>query len=255
MTAETSSISQLYTLLRQEIGGDDENPTPLYKRLLTGLRRAVETETIGADQSLPSERDLASSLGVSRITVRRALRELVEEGLLTQKQGAGTFVNSRVEQPLTQLTGFTKDMAARGMNSHTEWLDRSIGNATPDEALALDLPPGAPISRLYRIRYADGKAMCLEFAVLPRDILPDPLVVEESLYNELDKSGNRPTHATQRLRAELIEIEHARLLGVVTGSACLYIERRTSLPDGRVVEFVRSHYRGDSFDFIAELKL
>lgn len=239
--------------LRSELDG--ANKAPLYQRLIKGIRRAMDEGTLGRDDALPSERDLAKSLGVSRITIRRAVRGLVEEGLLNQRPGAGTFVASRVEQPLSELTGYTEDMTARGMAPGVEWLDRTTGTATPDEALALELSPGSQVARLYRLRTADDRPMCLEYATLPIAYLPDPQRVENSLYSVLSEKGLRPVRASQILRAELFGIEQARLLSVQPGSACLYIERRSYLADGTAIEFVCSHYRGDSYDFVAELQL
>ena len=128
-----------------------------------------------------------------------------------------------------------------------------VGTATPDEALALALSPGARVSRLRRLRLADGKPMCVEQASLPYEHLPDPETVERSLYAVLEQRGSLPVRALQRLRAQPLDEEHARLLHVTPGAACLYIERRSFLTDGRPVEFVRSYYRGDSYDFVAEL--
>lgn len=99
--------------LRSELEGD--SAAPLYHRLIKGFHRAMGEGTLGIDVALPSERDSETFLGVSWITVRRAVRGLVEEGLLSQRQGAGTFVLSRVEQPLTELTGYREDMTAWGM--------------------------------------------------------------------------------------------------------------------------------------------
>jgi len=248
-----SSSQSLVEGLRSELGGD--SAAPLYHRLIKGIRRAMDEGTLGTDDALPSERELATSLGVSRITVRRAVRGLVEEGLLNQRQGAGTFVSSRVEQPLTELTGYTEDMSARGMAPGVEWLDRTIGTAMPNEAAALELPAGSQVARLYRLRTADGRPMCLEYAILPVSYLPNPEGVENSLYAVLSEQGLRPVRALQTLRAELFGIEQARLLGVQPGTACLYIERRSFLADGSAIEFVCSHYRGDSYDFVAELQL
>ena len=103
--------------------------------------------------------------------------------------------------------------------------------------------------------YKQSQPMCIEQATLPREVLPDPTIVEDSLYVELEKSGQRPVRALQRLRAQLLQFEQARLLHVEPGTPCLYIERRSFLGDGRPVEFVRSHYRGDAYDFVAELRL
>ncbi len=248
-------IDQVVAVVRRTADLDAASATPIYRRLGRGLRAAVEEGVVGVGDALPSERDLAEALGVSRVTVRNAVHELVEEGLLEKRRGAGNFVAPRVEQPLSQLTGFTEDINARGMRAGVEWIDRSTGAATPAEALALVLSPGTAVSRLYRVRLADGKPMCLEQATLPKAILPDPELVGGSLYEHLEARGTRPVRALQRLRAELLGEEHARRLHVPAGTACLYIERRSFLSDGRPVEFVRSHYRGDAYDFVAELQV
>lgn len=240
-------------LLRREAGLERDSPTPLYRRLQRGLRQAIDSGLFNPEDAIPPERDLAEALGVSRVTVRRALRTLVEEGLLYQRQGSGTFVAARVEQPLSRLSSFTEDMTTRGMEPGATWLDRSLGPASPLEAMALNLSPGAEVSRLYRLRSADGRPMALELATLPRRILPDPALVENSLYALLNQLGYKPVRALQHLRAELLSEEHARLLGVQPGGAALYIERRSFLENGQPVEFTRSHYRGDAYDFIAEL--
>ncbi len=250
-----TAAEEIIRRVREEAGLEVDSATPLYRRLQIGLRKALEQGAINAEEALPPERQLAHELGVSRVTVRKAIRKLAEEGLLVQQRGAGTFVASRVEQPLSKLTGFTEDMSTRGLAPRVEWLDRSLGTAMPEEALALNLSPGAKVSRLYRLRLANDKPMCVEQATLPQDVLPDPTVVESSLYAVLEKLGRRPVRALQRLRAQLLDMEHARLLQVEPGTAYLHIERRSFLPDGRPVEFVRSHYRGDSYDFVAELRL
>jgi GntR family transcriptional regulator len=250
-----TAVQEIIRRVREESGLEVDSATPLYRRLQIGLRKALEQGAIGSEEALPPERQLADELGVSRVTVRNAIRKLVDEGLLVQQRGAGTFVAARVEQPLSKLTGFTEDMSTRGLSPGVEWLDRSLGTAMPEEALALNLSPGAKVSRLYRLRLANNKPMCVEQATLPQDVLPDPTAVESSLYAVLEKLGRRPVRALQRLRAQLLDVEHARLLQVEPGTACLHIERRSFLPEGRPVELVRSHYRGDSYDFVAELKL
>ena len=251
MTPENRFIETV----RQAVETEVSKGIPLYRRLQRGIRHAIEAGTIHQDDALPAERDLALQLGVSRITVRRAVQELAAEGLLSQRQGAGTFVTPRVEQPLSQLTGYTEDMTARGMRPSVQWLQRVVATASPDEALALNLSPGSKVSRLYRLRLADSRPMCLEHATVPQQYLPDPEAVDQSLYAALDENDCRPVRALQRLRAELFSPEQADLLGVQPDSACLYIERRSFLANGASVELVRSWYRGDSYDFVAELLL
>ena len=228
---------------------------PLYHQLRRRIRHAVESGTLQVGDALPSERDLAETLGMSRVTVRKAIGGLVTEGLLTQQQGAGTFVAPRVEQALSLLTSFSEDMRARGMEPGAAWLDCGTGLANPEEALALDLSPGTEVSRLSRIRTANDKPMTLEHTTVPRNLLPDPTVIGDSLYDHLTAEGHRPVRALQRLHAKAVDEEEARLLAIPPGSPALYIERRAFLANGHVIEFTRSLYQGEAYDFVVELRV
>jgi GntR family transcriptional regulator len=232
---------------------DTDDHAPLYRQLQKRLREAIQTRVLGPDDALPAERDLAEDLKVSRITVRKALDGLVGEGLLTRRPGAGTFVASRVEKSFSKLSSFTEDMISRGRTPHSEWLSRAEGQVTPEESLTLGLSPGAPVYRFNRIRFADAAPMALEYSTVPAFCMPGPEAVTTSLYEALEKSGHRPARALQRLRAVLFTAEQAKLLAVAPRDPGLLIERRGFLRDGRVVEVTQSYYRGDAYDFVAEL--
>ena len=226
---------------------------PLYLQLQRALRSAIERNVLSADEALPPERELAEAYNVSRVTVRKALDGLVDAHLLTRRQGAGTFVAARVEKNFATITSFTEDMQSRGRQPHSEWLSRSEGTVMPEEALALGLGPGSPVYRLSRIRYADEQSMALEHATVPKSCLESLDAVEDSLYEALGNA--RPVRVLQRLRAVLFTPEQSHLLGIEPGSAGLEIERRGFAADGRTVEFTKSYYRGDAYDFVAELNL
>lgn len=232
-------------------------PMPLYLQLARYLRGLIAAGKLGHRDALPSERELAERLAVSRVTVRKALRELSEEGLLEQIRGAGTFVNRapHVEQRLSTLTSFSEDMASRGLVAGSLWLQKGVAVATPEEVLALGLSPGATVSRMQRLRTANGAPMALELAVIPTTFLPEPHAIEGSLYDALRARGFPPYRALQRLTAVRLTAVQAGQLGVADGAAALYVERRTLLEDGTPLEFVRSQYRGDAYDFVVELSL
>lgn len=232
---------------------DEASTLPLYQQLQRKLRLALENRVLGADDALPPERDLAEELNVSRITVRKAIDGLVEEGLLIRKQGSGTFVTNRVEKNFAKLTSFSEDMRARGRKPRSVWLDRAAGAVTPGESLTLRSSPGTPVYRFSRIRYADDAPMALEYATVLADCLPSVESVETSLYEALERTGNRPVRALQRLRAVLLTAEQAQLLKAQEKDAGLLVERVGFLKDGRAVEFSQSFYRGDIYDFVAEL--
>ena len=232
---------------------DEQNRAPLYQQLQRALRDAITDKRLAPDEALPPERDLAEEFQISRITVRKALDGLVSDGLLTRRQGAGTFVTARVQKSFSKLSSFSEDMISRGRTPHSAWLSRSAGTVTPEESMTLGLSPGTAVYRFNRIRYADGAPMALEYSTVPGFCLPSPDVVEISLYAALEKFGNRPTRALQRLRAVLFTAEQAEMIGVADKAAGLLIERRGFLKDGRPVEFTQSYYRGDAYDFVSEL--
>lgn len=242
------------TRLSQHIGRlDGSSGLPLYQQVQRLLREAIGKRLIGPDDALPPERDLATELAVSRITVRKAIDGLVDEGLLVRRQGSGTFVRARVEKNFSKLTSFSEDMRARGRTPRSVWLRKAAGTVTPEEALALRSSPGTPVYRFHRIRFADESPMALEYATVLASCLPSVEAVESSLYEALERTGNRPVRALQRLRAVLFTAEQAELLGARERDAGLLVERLGFHQDGHAMEFTQSYYRGDTYDFVAEL--
>ena len=231
---------------------------PRYVQLRKRLNEGVDQGLLKAGSSLPPEREIATITDLSRVTVRKAIQSLAEDGIIIQKQGSGSFVAleaPQIEQSLSRLTSFSEDMSRRGMASSSVWLERGVFMPSPDEVLALALTPDASVSRIARLRTADGKPMAIERASLSTEMLPNPLLVETSLYEVLEKTGLRPVRALQKISAINLEESNATLLDTAPGMAGLRIERTSYLPDGRVVEFTQSIYRGDAYNFVAELRL
>lgn len=233
---------------------DPASPTPLYLQLAGAIRRRIAAGGIGVGDALPSERELSKSTGLSRVTVRKAIDALFREGLLSRRHGSGTYIVPRIEQSAALLAGFSSDMASRGMVPGFVVLRHATGAPTPEEALALALRVGAKVVRLSRVRTADGEPLAVEHACVPARCLEGFAPAEGSLYMALEKRGHRPVRGLQRLQASLASPEEAELLGVPSGAAVLRIERRSFLADGAPVEFTRSAYRGDRYDFVAEAR-
>jgi GntR family transcriptional regulator len=164
-------------------------------------------------------------------------------------------VCARVEKNFSKLTSFSEDMRARGRNPRSVWLRKSAGTVTPEEALTLRSSPGTPVYRFHRIRFADDAPMALEYATILASCLPSLEAVESSLYAALERSGNRPVRALQRLRAVLFSAEQAGLLQAKENDPGLLVERLGFLKDGRAAEFTQSFFRGDIYDFVAELSI
>lgn len=231
----------------------DDDVAPRYVRLASVLTDRISGGDLAPGTALPPERRIAEIYGVSRVTVRRALEQLAAEGLIEQRRGSGTFVSQRVRQPLSILTSFSDDVRARGMEPGARTLDAGIATATSEEAIGLGLRPGEKVSRITRLRTANGIPLALEITAVVPDALPDPSTVAGSLYALLDQHGMRPVRAVQRLSAVALDRHEAELLEVPAQSPGLNIVRVGYLADGRPIEYTRSKFRGDRWDFFTEL--
>ena len=227
---------------------------PLYKKLTSALQTAIQSGALRTGDGIPPERDLAVQLGVSRITVRRALKDLAGQGLLFARQGSGTAVAARVEQPLSDLGSFSDDITRRGLTPGSRWISRELVYPSPDEIIALGLAITDQVIRMERVRTANGAPIAVERATVKADLLGGKVEFGNSLYEALRRQGVVPYRALQRLRAEVVHGKDARLLGLGDGDAVLSTERRSFTADGHPVEFTRAVYRGDRYDYLVELR-
>lgn len=232
-------------------------PVPIYQQLKTLLLGAVLDGALGPHQRIPSERELGQMLGVSRMTVRQALTQLINEGVLYSRAGKGTFVADRkIRQPLEHLTSFTEEMRERGMQPSTRTL-RQARVRSREAAEALRISPTAPVVLLERLRLADGEPMAIECAYLNAARCPGLEQIDlhgGSLYELLrEKYGLVLRRADQSIEAALPSPEQRALLGMSPRDPVLHIERVTYLDDGTPLEFVSSTYRGDRYRLQVEL--
>jgi GntR family transcriptional regulator len=231
---------------------------PLFVSIGAALKREIAVGRFAQGDLLPGERELSQMLEVSRTTLRRAIAALVEEGALVHRHGAGTFIRRNpphVEQPLSRLTSFTEDMLLRGLAASSKAFERGTFLPTPEESMMLDISLTEPVFRLARLRLADGVPMALERAAVPLRFLGGAEPNDGSLYAALESAGFRPVRAIERLRAVVVSAAEAALLGIAEGAPALNIHRIAYAGDGRRVEFTRSIYRSDTYDFVAELTL
>lgn len=228
-----------------------------YLQLYRHISAAISAGQLEGDAQLPTERDLSALAQVSRVTVRNAVARLVQDGLVEQRRGSGTYVRPalpKFELALSTLTSFTDYMRQRGKTSSSQILQRGLFPLSPDEQLALGLSSAERVSRIERLRSADGTPMAIERSSLPQDILPNPELVETSLYSVLREAGLAPVRAVQRITAVNLSLQESKLLNLAEGAAALRIDRTGYLPSGRPIEFTRGLYRSDLYDFVAELR-
>lgn len=235
-----------------------EGHGPRYEQLYRHLLASIADGTLRPETQIPPERELAELAQVSRVTVRKAVAQLVEDGQLDQRRGAGTFVRvpkGRQDNSRSTLVSFTDYMRQRGKVPTGRILSAGLHPPTPAEQQALGLMASGRVARIERLRAADGVPMALEYSSWPTDILPDPEAVKGSLYDHIRALGHVPTHAVQRVSAANLKVSEAQLLNMEAGQAVLRIDRTGYLATGRPVEFTRGLYRSDIYDFIAELRL
>jgi GntR family transcriptional regulator len=252
---EPRAVSPVPSGLEERLKGRlaGRSTEPLYACLRDEIARAIDERVIRPGTRLPSERTLAAALDISRVTLRKALDSLCEEGLLLRQQGARTVVAQRLEKAVSRLTGFSDDMRARGREPGARWIERGVAAASRAEALALGLPGDAEVVRLVRVRTADGAPVAIERATLPRAVLPDPALVGDSLYAALDRLGVQPVRGVQRMRAAAARPPEARILECEPGAPLFCVERRCFGADGTCVEFTETLYLGTAYDFVADL--
>lgn len=239
--------------LRHEVGGLDTGQ-PLYRRLRSAIEKLVEGGALKPGDVLPGERVLAEAMALSRVTVRKAIEALVEDGLLRRRHGSKTEIASHVEKSLSTLTSFSEDMESRGLVPGCVWISKEISRPSPTEMMALGIPSGEQVLRFRRIRTADEAPIAIETSTVPTRFLRSPDLVDKSLYQALGAVGAMPQRAIQRMRSRPASVRDAELLRIEAGAPLLIVERRCFLADDQLVELSETRYRGDVYDFVFELR-
>ncbi|HEV3478525.1 MAG TPA: GntR family transcriptional regulator [Gaiellaceae bacterium] len=214
-------------------------------------------ERLRIGDAIPSERQLSGELGVSRLTVRAALDDLVREGFLERRHGAGTFVSEpKIAQELT-MTSFTEDMQRRGMVPSSKTLELKTVAAGARLGRLLHVSPSERIVVVTRLRYADRETMAIETLHVAESLVPGLTAtdLEEFSFYELleDRFRIVVVGGSQAIEPTVTNEEESAALGVPLHSPAFLFERTTRAADGRIVEYVRSIYRGDRYRLVSEL--
>lgn len=236
-----------------------DSPVSYYQQLYTILRQELARGTWKPGERMPSEAELITIYGVSRITVRQAFELLVNDGLVYRRRGSGTYVTiPLIEHGLNRIISFTDDMQRRGLHPDTRLIAAKLEPASADVARRLDIAPGEELAVLERLRLADGLPMSVERShlvhrlcpgVLERDYVQTPLHIAL-----LEVYGIRLARAQQAIHAVAADKTRASLLSVAVAAPLFFIERVSFRQGGIPVEFLQIYQRGDRYVLYNELR-
>jgi GntR family transcriptional regulator len=225
---------------------------PLYAQLKDAIIHAVSSGELAAGNQIPSQRELCEKYGMSHMTVRRAINELINEGVVYAIPGKGIFVSPvKVNAEAGPLVSFTEEMARLGMRVTSKVLTAELVSASSILARGLGVEVGALLVHLERLRLADGQSMAVQTTYLPHNLCLGLLghdLEQQSLYALLRSVYDlRLNDSTSVVEAAMASKEQASLLGVPWPSAVLVTEQITFLDNGKAIEFVRTIYRSDLY--------
>jgi GntR family transcriptional regulator len=236
---------------------DHDNPLPLYSQLREGLLALLKDGQFEEGDSFPTERELVQKYGVSRITVRRALDELVREGYLIARQGKGTFVaKPKLSRHVPQMKSFSQEMADQGRRPGSHLL--SLGHQRVGEriATALSLPEDSWVWVVERLRLADDEPICLSLVYLnlPQQVslTPAELEQEPSLWKVLGSKGIELAYRDENIQAISAGAREAELLKVEVGAPLLFVEGTVFDDRGEPIEYHQMHNRGDRYSYTVQ---
>ncbi|WP_432484977.1 GntR family transcriptional regulator [Kineococcus esterisolvens] len=230
---------------------DRSSPVPLYFQVARQIEQAIEGGKLPPGSRLENEIHLADRLGLSRPTMRRAIQQLVDKGLLVRKRGVGTqVVHGQVTRPV-ELTSLHDDLAANGQRPTTRVLLHEVVPATDEVAASLTVAEGSPVLHLRRLRFSADEPLAVLENWLPEPFtdLSEASLAERGMYQLLRSRGVGMRVARQRIGARRATAEECSLLDENRGSPLLTMERTTHDDSGRAVEWGRHVYRASRYAF------
>ncbi len=230
---------------------DRSKPLALYYQVAEVLRQRIGSGALQPGDAIPTEEELQRLFGVSRATVRQAVRSLVGDGLLRLERPRGTFVTRpKLQETLPELISFSDEVRQQGLAPSARVLLVALEAASPHVAARLGVGEGDVVLRLDRLRLADDAPVALmQSHLAPWVGLTPADDYAGSLHALLARRGIRLVDADQTIEAATATAEQARLLECKRGLALLKVDRVTVSVEGRAVEHVVAYYRADRYAY------
>ncbi|HYF94845.1 MAG TPA: GntR family transcriptional regulator [Symbiobacteriaceae bacterium] len=232
-----------------------ESALPLYAQVKEALVRQIRSGKYQPHHLLPAERELMEQFDVSRITVRRALSDMANEGLVYRKVGRGTYVAAEpIVETLTELVGHLEELQRRGLKPDVQLVEQGYREPSPEVAHALGSAKGVYYAR--RLIRVEGTPLLILDICLPDDMgfaFDVRQITEIPIHEVLERHGVNAFAAEQRVTARSLHMWEAEMLGVTTGSPALEVVRTEWNASGRGMLWTRAIYRGDRYQYIIRL--
>jgi len=240
-------------------GLQEKSETPLYRQLYDLLRKQIESGRVEKNSRLPSEQELIDRLGVSRITVRRALNELAAAGLVKRQRGRGTIVTFNAAAPSVKASfeNLIEGLTRIGVETVVKLIECKFVKANQALSAVMELPSGASVQRIIRLRMLDNEPFSYLITHIPEHIAQDydeHELANASLIKLLEKSGHAPSAARQTITATAADKNVADALGVAQGAPIMCIHRIMRDRGGEVIQEITANYRADRFQYEMDLE-
>jgi GntR family transcriptional regulator len=226
---------------------------PMYIKIHNQIKRDIENHVYQIGDRIPAERQLAEHFGVSRMTLRQAIKTLEEEGILERRLGSGTYVaNQKVQEKMTGIMSFTEITRANGQMPSSKLISYKITKPSLSEKERLKIDQDTDVLRMERIRYADSVSIVHEVVTIPDYIVKNFTKddISTHLYETLESKGSYQIgNVTEFISASVCNENDARLLQAKKGEALLTRRQVTELADGTPFEYTRASYVAERFEF------
>ncbi|MDP5274672.1 GntR family transcriptional regulator [Chengkuizengella axinellae] len=236
------------------------SPLPIYYQLAELIKLNIDNGDMQAGEAIPSERQFAEQYDISRMTVRQAINNLVNEGYLYRHKGKGTFVsNKKLEHKFVgKLTSFTEDMKKEGYEPSSRWIQFEIIPAFDEVAGFLKIEENDPVYEIKRVRLADQDPVAIETVYMSAQLIPNltqEQMEQQSLYQYIEKQYNyKIQDGIQTIESTIASEFESVYLKISKGAPMLLMQQQTFLEDKTPLEFVISAYRADRYKFTIEIK-
>ncbi len=242
--------SPLIELIQSSIHSQER--TPLYMKVVNALTQAIEKQMLVSGEFLPTERELSTQLGVSRITVRKSLEVLSERGIVTRSQGLGTMVSQTLEYSGKGAPGFSEQIVAKGKKPNTVWIKKETVTCSDEISQQLHIPKTQSVFLLKRIRFVDESPVSIEESYVPLNLISDPDNIQVSLYDYFNRNGIFPNRTKSRVSTKMPTPEVQEKLQIDDKTPILLIEQTAFNEAGIAIEYSINTCRGDLYVFVSE---